>query len=121
MKLVKINYRLFIILIISTLSPFPQSSVKLMNYNLLNYPGTDITTRNPNFREIIASANPDIIAVQEITSKAGVDGFKNNVLFFKRIATKTLINHFRPKIFGIKRISERNVKKQILFDPDIVG
>jgi hypothetical protein len=53
MKLVKINYRLFIILIISTLSPFPQSSVKLMNYNLLNNPGTDTTTRNPYFREFI--------------------------------------------------------------------
>ncbi|MCG6958976.1 hypothetical protein LJE82_03690 [bacterium BMS3Abin03] len=58
MKLVKINYSLFIILIISTLSPFPQSSVKLMNYNLLNNPGTDTTTRNPYFRDKISSANP---------------------------------------------------------------
>jgi endonuclease/exonuclease/phosphatase family metal-dependent hydrolase len=48
-----------------------------MNYNLLNYPGTDATTRNPYFREIISSVDLDIIAVQEMTSQAGVDGFKN--------------------------------------------
>jgi hypothetical protein len=53
-------------------------SIKLMNYNLLNYPGTATTTSNPYFREVISSINPDIIAVQEMKSQAGVDGFKNN-------------------------------------------
>ena len=42
-----------------------------MNYNLLNYSGTDTTTRNQYFKEKISSVNPDIIAVQEMTSQAG--------------------------------------------------
>lgn len=52
----------------------------LMSYNLLNYPGSDTTTRNPYYRTIFQSIKPDIIAVQEIQSQAGVDGFLNNVL-----------------------------------------
>lgn len=51
-----------------------------MNHKPFNYLGTDTTTRNPYFMEIISSINLDIIAVQEMTSRAGVDGFKNNVL-----------------------------------------
>jgi endonuclease/exonuclease/phosphatase family metal-dependent hydrolase len=38
--------------------------------------GTDTTTCNPYFREIISSVNPDIIAVQEMTFQAGVDGYR---------------------------------------------
>jgi endonuclease/exonuclease/phosphatase family metal-dependent hydrolase len=46
----------------------------------LNYPGTDTTTRNPYFRTVISSINPDILVVQEITSQAGVNGFLNGVM-----------------------------------------
>jgi len=49
-------------------------------YNLLNNTGTNITIPNLYFREIISSVNPDIIVVQEMTSQASVDGFKNSVL-----------------------------------------
>jgi endonuclease/exonuclease/phosphatase family metal-dependent hydrolase len=52
----------------------------LMSYNLLNYPGTDTTTRNPYFRTIFSSVEPDILVVQEVISQAGIDGFLNNVL-----------------------------------------
>jgi hypothetical protein len=51
-----------------------------MTYNLLSYPGTDTTTRNPYFRTIIQNSQPDILVVQEITSQNGVNGFLNNVL-----------------------------------------
>ena len=51
-----------------------------MNYNLLNYPGTDTTGCNPYFRTVIHSVQPDILVVQEITSQAGVNGFLNNVI-----------------------------------------
>ncbi len=53
---------------------------KIMSYNLLNYPGSDTTTRNPYFRTIMSSVEPDILVVQEMTSQAGVNGFLNNVL-----------------------------------------
>jgi hypothetical protein len=51
-----------------------------MSYNLLNYPGSTSSERNPHFRTVIASTNPDILVVQEITSQAGINGFLNNVL-----------------------------------------
>lgn len=57
-----------------------QSQVKLMTYNLLNYPGNDTIVRNPYFRTIIKSVEPDILVVQEITSQAAVDGFLQSVL-----------------------------------------
>jgi exonuclease III len=57
-----------------------QAQVKITSYNLLNYPGTDTTTRNPYFRTVISSINPDILIVQEITSQAGINGFLNGVM-----------------------------------------
>jgi len=72
--------KIFHVLLILSLSSFTQTNFKLMTYNLLNYPGTDTTTRNPYFRTIIENAQPDILVVQEITSQNGVNGFLNNVM-----------------------------------------
>ena len=52
----------------------------IMSYNLLNYPGSDTTTRNPYYRTVFESIQPDILVVQEMQSQAGVNGFLNNVL-----------------------------------------
>ncbi len=51
-----------------------------MTYNLLNYPGSDTNIRNPYFRTVISSINPDILVVNEITSLTGVNTFLANVL-----------------------------------------
>jgi endonuclease/exonuclease/phosphatase family metal-dependent hydrolase len=51
-----------------------------MSYNLLNYPGTNSSIRNPYFSTVISNTSPDILVVQEITSQAGVTGFLNNIL-----------------------------------------
>lgn len=51
-----------------------------MSYNLLNYPGSTASIRNPHFRTVIQNTVPDILVVQEILSQTGVDGFLNNVL-----------------------------------------
>ena len=59
---------------------FAQYQHTIMNYNLLNYPGNDTTTRNPYFRTTIAATLPDILVCEEMTSQAGVNGFLNNVL-----------------------------------------
>lgn len=71
----------FILLYIASiaLSVYPQQ-YRIQSYNLLNYPGSDTTTRNPYFRTVIASVNPDILVAQEMTSQAGVNGFLNNVM-----------------------------------------
>ncbi len=57
-----------------------QQEHTIMSYNLLNYPGTDTTFRNPFFRTVISATNPDILVVQEMISQAGVNGFLNNIL-----------------------------------------
>jgi endonuclease/exonuclease/phosphatase family metal-dependent hydrolase len=51
-----------------------------MTSNLLNYPGSNSAVRNPEFRKIIRYVNPDILAVQEMVSAAGVSEFLTNVL-----------------------------------------
>lgn len=72
------KYILFPLLLISV--AYSQNQIKVMTYNLLNYPGTDTTLRNPHFRTILSNVQPDILVVQEITSQAGVNGFLSNVL-----------------------------------------
>jgi len=62
-----------------------QDTVRVMSYNLLNYPElsaftADTSTRNPEYRRIIQAANPDILVVQELNSQAGFTGFLNNVM-----------------------------------------
>ncbi|MFM2136443.1 MAG: hypothetical protein RL021_1843 [Bacteroidota bacterium] len=59
--------------------------IKLMTYNLLNYPNlstlsADTALRNPYFRTVVAAAQPDILVTEENQSQAGVTGFLNNVM-----------------------------------------
>lgn len=55
-------------------------TVRVATYNLLNYPGTDAAVRNPYFRAVLRTMDPDVLVVQEMTSSSGVSGFLNNVL-----------------------------------------
>ena len=57
-----------------------QDTLKIATYNLLNYPGSDASTRNPYFRAVLNSMKPDVLVVQEMTSQAGVDVFRDGVL-----------------------------------------
>ena len=59
---------------------FCQENLKIMSYNVLNYPGTDTAVRNPYFRTVIRNTNPDILVVQEMQSQAGMNGFLSNVM-----------------------------------------
>jgi endonuclease/exonuclease/phosphatase family metal-dependent hydrolase len=72
--------KFFFILLLPVSASFPQSQHTVMTYNLLNYPGSDTTARNPYYRTIFSAIQPDILVVQEMSSQAGVDGFLNNVL-----------------------------------------
>ena len=72
--------KLFYILLLITSAAFSQENVKIMTYNLLNYPDVDSAIRNPNFRKVIRNSNPDILVVQEMTSLAGMNGFLSNVM-----------------------------------------
>lgn len=71
---------IFILFIGLTLSDYAQENVKIITYNLLNYPDIDSAIRNPNFRKVIRNSAPDILCVQEMTSQAGMNGFLSNVM-----------------------------------------
>ncbi|WP_337873174.1 endonuclease/exonuclease/phosphatase family protein [Ignavibacterium sp.] len=59
---------------------YAQNQHTIMTYNILNYPITDTTSRNPYFRTIFSYIQPDILVVQEITSQQGVNAFLNKIL-----------------------------------------
>ena len=57
-----------------------QTQHTIMTYNILNYPFTDTTSRNPYFRTIFENIQPDILVVQEIVSQVSVDSFLSKIL-----------------------------------------
>ena len=77
MKNIKTIFALILLLTVSTL--FSQNKVTVMTYNLLNYPNAS-STRNPYFKKIMQTANPDLLVVQEMKYSSGVNNFLNNAL-----------------------------------------
>ncbi len=68
------------LIFISLCSISAQQQIKIMTYNLLNYNGLDTTTRNPYFRTVLSSVNPDILVVEEITTQTQVNNFRTRIL-----------------------------------------
>ena len=60
----------------------PASALRVVNYNITNYPGTaaQLAQRQPAFRTVVSLLQADVIACQEVQSQAGVDSFRINVL-----------------------------------------
>lgn len=54
----------------------------VMTYNLLNYPGSTGSGREPAYRTIVNDVQPDIMVVQELSSALGIGNFLGNVLNF---------------------------------------
>lgn len=54
--------------------------IKIMTYNLLNYPGSTGSTREPAYRTIINDVDPDILVIQELSQVSGATTFLNNVM-----------------------------------------
>ncbi|MBI9069988.1 MAG: T9SS type A sorting domain-containing protein [Melioribacteraceae bacterium] len=76
----KIIKTLCLILFIST-SIIAQENVKIMSYNLLNYPqGSNLAERNSYFKIIMDEVQPDILVAQEIQSGAAKYYFIDDVL-----------------------------------------
>ncbi len=74
----KIIYILFFFFV--SLAQSQNDTLTIATYNLLNYPGTDASVRNPYFRAVIHSMKPDVLIVQEMTSQTGVNTFLNDVM-----------------------------------------
>lgn len=58
----------------------PAHALRLVDYNITNYPSVNFPARQPYFRTIFAPLNADIVVVQEMRTQAGVDSFRTNVL-----------------------------------------
>jgi endonuclease/exonuclease/phosphatase family metal-dependent hydrolase len=60
---------------------FGQNRVKILTYNVLNYPNyVNELNKNAKYQIIFDEAQPDIVAVQEILSQAAVNQFLANTL-----------------------------------------
>jgi hypothetical protein len=55
-------------------------ALRVVDYNITNYPSVNFPARQPYFRTIFTPLNADIVVVQEMRSQAGVDSFRTNVL-----------------------------------------
>ena len=76
--------RLFSALALTSLLVTParagRARARIVDYNILNYPGSSAPTRNPKFQIVLAPLNADVLVTEETLSQAGVDQFLNNVL-----------------------------------------
>ena len=58
-----------------TLAAHPALALRLVNHNILNYPGTTGPARDPLYRTILQPLSPDIFVAEEMTSQAGCTEF----------------------------------------------
>jgi hypothetical protein len=63
------------VLLLTLLLATPAHGLRVVNYNILNYPGTSGPARDPLFRTILEPLSPDIVCVQEMQSDAGCTEF----------------------------------------------
>src|SRR5215831_14542742 len=57
----------------------PAQALRIVNYNVLNYPGSSGPTRDPFFRTILSPLSPDVFVAEEMTSAAGCTEFLNSL------------------------------------------
>src|SRR5262249_7703244 len=55
-------------------------ALRIVDYNITNYPSVNFPAPQPSFRTIFAPLNADVVVCQEVRSQAGVDSFRTNVL-----------------------------------------
>ena len=70
---------LFSLIILISISNYSRERVKIVTYNILNYPDNS-STKNPRFQRIMSAIDADIVIVEEILSQSAVNEFKVQVL-----------------------------------------
>ncbi len=65
---------------LTALLPQPAAAVRVVTYNILNFPGSTGAAREDDFRTVIQGLDADVLVVQEMLSQTGVNQFLNNVL-----------------------------------------
>jgi endonuclease/exonuclease/phosphatase family metal-dependent hydrolase len=67
------------LLVLSGAAP-PAFAFRYVNWNILNYPGSTASVREPAYRAVLTDIQPDVIVVQEMTGAAAANQFLTNVL-----------------------------------------
>lgn len=62
------------------LSAAPAHALKVVTWNMLQYPQTNLAARQPAFRTILAALDPDVLITQEMDTADSRDSLLNNVL-----------------------------------------
>ena len=78
MKL-RFSVQLLSLLLFISICGYSQERVKIVTYNILNYPN-ESSTKNPKFQRVMNEVDADIVVVQEILSQSAVDEFRSQVL-----------------------------------------
>ena len=58
----------------------PAHASRIVDWNILNYPGNSGPTRDPYYRTVLAPIGADLVVTEEMTSQAGVNEFLASVL-----------------------------------------
>lgn len=61
-------------------TPREAAAIRVVTWNVYNYPSASLALRQPHFRTIVDSLHADVIIAQELNSQAGSDSFLTNVL-----------------------------------------
>jgi len=69
------------------LLPIPSEAIKIVSWNIHDFPGTTGASREEYFREVIEQLDADILVVQEMLSQAGVNQFLKKVMNFSSAKT----------------------------------
>ena len=57
----------------------PAHALRIMDWNILNYPGNTGPARDPLYRTVLGPLSPDALTTEETTSQAGVTEFLNSL------------------------------------------
>ena len=60
-------------------SATPSRALRLVDWNILNYPGTTGPARDPYYRTVLAPLGVDVLVTEETNSQAGVNEFLNSL------------------------------------------
>ena len=71
---------LLFVLLTFIILPIYSEAVKVVSWNLLNFPGSTGVAREAYFRMVINKLNPDVLVVQEMLSQTGVNQFLSRVM-----------------------------------------
>lgn len=69
-----------VIVLLAALFASPADALRVVDYNILNYPGSSGSARAAHYRTILGPVNADVIVTEEMSGSSGPTQFLNEVL-----------------------------------------